>query len=75
MRNVNLRAFGDHRTVVAEDTGRVVGHVMFTRSLLDAPRRLVEVQVLSPLALSGSAGSCATRSPNRAVGWGNCGAV
>jgi putative acetyltransferase len=31
--------------------GDVVGHVMFTRSLLDAPQRLVEVQVLSPLAV------------------------
>jgi putative acetyltransferase len=29
----------------------IVGHVMFTRSLLDAPRRLVDVQVLSPLAV------------------------
>lgn len=38
-------------SVVAEDGGRLVGHVMFTRSLLDAPRRLVDVQVLSPLAV------------------------
>jgi putative acetyltransferase len=38
-------------SLVAEQAGRVVGHVMFTRSLLDAPRRLVEVQVLSPLAV------------------------
>jgi putative acetyltransferase len=30
---------------------RVVGSVIFTRSLLDAPRRLVDVQVLSPLAV------------------------
>lgn len=30
--------------------GDVVGHVMFTRGLLDAPLRLVEVQVLSPVA-------------------------
>jgi putative acetyltransferase len=29
----------------------VAGHVMFTRGLLDAPRRLVDVQVLSPLAV------------------------
>jgi putative acetyltransferase len=36
---------------VAEDGGELVGHVMFTRSLLDAPRRLVGVQVLSPLAV------------------------
>jgi putative acetyltransferase len=38
-------------SLVAEDAGRVVGHIMFTRSLLDAPRRLVDVQVLSPLAV------------------------
>ncbi|MEU1269449.1 N-acetyltransferase [Streptomyces sp. NPDC005799] len=71
VRNVHLRAFGDHGLVVADlvDTlrstvtpedglslvavegGQVVGHVMFTRSLLDAPRRLVDVHVLSPLAV------------------------
>ncbi|MEV0202820.1 N-acetyltransferase [Nonomuraea sp. NPDC050691] len=39
-------------SLVAEDAGRVIGHVMFTPSLLDAPRRLVEVQVLSPLAVA-----------------------
>ncbi|MPY54250.1 GNAT family N-acetyltransferase [Streptomyces acidicola] len=38
-------------SLVAEQAGQVVGHVMFTRSLLDAPRRLVDVQVLSPLAV------------------------
>jgi len=39
-------------SLLAEDPhGNVVGHVMFTRSLLDAPRRLVEVQVLSPVAV------------------------
>ncbi|SBT53587.1 GNAT family N-acetyltransferase [Micromonospora auratinigra] len=38
-------------SLVAEDAGRVVGHVMFTRTLLDAPRRLVAVQTLSPLAV------------------------
>ncbi|MGX1541027.1 GNAT family N-acetyltransferase [Streptomyces adustus] len=71
VRDIHLRAFGDHGSVVADlvDTLRgtitptdglslvaeidrqIVGHVMFTRSLLDAPRRLVEVQVLSPLAV------------------------
>ncbi|HZX02428.1 N-acetyltransferase [Kribbella sp.] len=71
VRDVHLRAFGDHGLVVAElvdslrgivaaggglslvaeDGGEVVGHVMFTRSLLDCPRRLVDVQVLSPLAV------------------------
>ncbi len=29
----------------------VVGHVMFTRNVLDAPQRLVDVQVLSPLGV------------------------
>lgn len=39
-------------SLVAEDPhGDVVAHVMFTRSLLDAPRRLVDVQVLSPVAV------------------------
>lgn len=71
VREVHLRAFGDHGrlvadlvdalcaelapggglSLVAQQDGRVVGHVMFTRSLLDAPRRLVDVQVLSPLAV------------------------
>ena len=44
-------AAGRGLALVAEDDGRVVGQVMFSRSLLDAPRRLVEVQVLSPLAV------------------------
>jgi putative acetyltransferase len=71
VREIHLRAFGDHGLVVADlvDTlretitpkdglslvaghdGQIVGHLMFTRSLLDAPRRLVEVHVLSPLAV------------------------
>lgn len=41
----------DGLSLVAEDAGEVVGHVMFTRSLLDAPRQLLDVQVLSPLAV------------------------
>jgi putative acetyltransferase len=71
VREIHLRAFGDHGLVVAnlvdslretitpteglslvaEYDGQVAGHVMFTRSLLDAPRRLVKVHVLSPLAV------------------------
>jgi putative acetyltransferase len=71
VRDIHLRAFGDHGLVVAdlvdalretitpadglslvaEHDGQIVGHVMFTCSLLDASRRLVEVQVLSPLAV------------------------
>ncbi|MEV8372140.1 N-acetyltransferase [Kribbella sp. NPDC056861] len=38
-------------SLVAEQDGQIVGHAMFTRSLLDAPRRLVDVQVLSPLGV------------------------
>jgi putative acetyltransferase len=41
----------DGLSLVAEDAGRIVGHVMFTRSLLDATRRLVDVHVLSPVAV------------------------
>ena len=38
-------------SLVADDRGEPVGHVMFTRSLLDAPPRLVPVQVLSPVGV------------------------
>jgi putative acetyltransferase len=41
----------DGLSLVARYDGQIAGHVMFTRSLLDAPRRLVEVHVLSPLAV------------------------
>ncbi|HEX2774434.1 MAG TPA: N-acetyltransferase [Micromonosporaceae bacterium] len=41
----------DALSLVAETNGGVVGHVLFSRGLLDAPRRLVPVQVLSPLAV------------------------
>ena len=67
MRGVLLAAFGDHGPVatglvddlrlgeslsrVADVDGEVVGHVLLTPGLLDAPRRLVDVQVLSPLAV------------------------
>lgn len=36
---------------VAEREGRIIGHVLFTRSLLDAPQRLVDVLVLSPVSV------------------------
>ncbi|HEU4349161.1 MAG TPA: N-acetyltransferase, partial [Actinoplanes sp.] len=39
-------------SLVAVEAGEVAGHVLFSRSLLDAPRRLVPVQVLSPLAVA-----------------------
>jgi putative acetyltransferase len=39
-------------SLVVVREGAIVGHVMFTRALLDAPCRLVDVQVLSPLAVA-----------------------
>lgn len=36
---------------VAEVDETIIGHVMFTRSILDAPARLVDVLVLSPLSV------------------------
>lgn len=50
----DLRALlkcGHGVSLVAELRGRVVGHVMFTEGLLDAPARLVAVQILSPLGV------------------------
>ena len=41
----------DGLSVVAERDGAVVAHVLFTRSLLDAPRSLVDVLVLSPVSV------------------------
>ena len=41
----------DGLSLVAVEGGKIVGHAMFTPSLLDAPPRLVEVQVLSPVAV------------------------
>jgi putative acetyltransferase len=38
-------------SLVAVEDDMVIGHAMFTPSLLDAPRALVMVQVLSPLAV------------------------
>jgi putative acetyltransferase len=37
--------------VAVDDDGDIVGSVLFTRSLLDAPRQLVDVQVLSPVGV------------------------
>lgn len=36
---------------VAELEGQVIGHILFTRGLLDAPSRLVDVLVLSPVGV------------------------
>jgi putative acetyltransferase len=44
-------AAGEGISLVAETADGVVGHVMLTDALLDAPRRLVAVRVLSPLAV------------------------
>ena len=41
----------DGLSFVAEQDGRIIGHVLFTRALLDAPRRLVDVLVLSPVSV------------------------
>ncbi len=47
-----LREAGHCRSsLVAEDDGRVIGHVQLSRSWVDARERLVEVQVLSPLSV------------------------
>ena len=41
--------------VAVDEADEVVGHILFTHSLLDAPRQLVDVQVLSPLSVRPSA--------------------
>lgn len=41
----------DGLSFVAERDGQIIGHVLFTRALLDAPRRLVDVLVLSPVSV------------------------
>jgi putative acetyltransferase len=38
-------------SLVADYGGEVGGHVMFSRGLLDAPARAVEVQILSPVGV------------------------
>lgn len=46
-----LRAGGAPASLVATVDGEVVGHVMLSTSRLDAPSRLVDVLVLSPLGV------------------------
>jgi len=41
----------DSLSLVAVEADRVVGHVLFTRNLLDAPRQRVDVYVLSPVGV------------------------
>ena len=38
-------------SLVAEEDGRPAGHALFTTGRLDAPRRLIDVEVLSPIAV------------------------
>lgn len=45
-------------SLVGVDEGHVVGHVLFSRSRLDAPSRLVDVQVLSPVGVLPSHQGC-----------------
>lgn len=64
----------DGLSFVAERAGNIVGHVLFTRSLLDAPRRLVDVLVLSPVAVAPrhqghGVGSALIRDGLAAVAW------
>lgn len=42
---------GSGLSLVAVERGRVVGHVLFTRSVLDTAERLVDVLVLSPVGV------------------------
>jgi putative acetyltransferase len=42
----------DALSLVAEQDGAVAGHVMLSRAWLDAPRRIVPVQTLSPIAVA-----------------------
>jgi putative acetyltransferase len=44
-------ARGEGLSLVAEEQDQIVGHVMFSPNLLDAPKRLVPVQVLSPIGV------------------------
>jgi putative acetyltransferase len=44
-------AWIDGLSFVAERDGAVIGHLLLTRSRLDAPRELIDVLVLSPLAV------------------------
>lgn len=39
-------------SLVSDEADQVVGHVMVSRALLDAPRQLVAVQTLSPLGVA-----------------------
>lgn len=42
---------GNGLSLVAVSDDRVIGHVMFSRGVLDAPARLIAVEILSPVAV------------------------
>jgi len=42
-------AWDDELSFVADRGGKLVGQVLYTHALLDAPRRLIDVLVLSPI--------------------------
>ena len=44
-------AWEDSLSFVAEADGRLVGHVLYTHAFLDAPSQVVDVLVLSPVAV------------------------
>lgn len=44
-------AWIDELSFVAERSGELVGHVVYSRAVLDAPERLVDVLVLSPIGV------------------------
>jgi putative acetyltransferase len=46
-----MMSSGGGLSLVADSDGGVVGHVMFSRGLLDAQPRLVAVEILSPVAV------------------------
>jgi putative acetyltransferase len=47
----DLRARADGLSLVAERSGGLLGHAMFSQGLLDAPARLVAVQILGPIGV------------------------
>jgi putative acetyltransferase len=47
----DLRAMRAAMSLVSERDGAVAGHVLFSPAWLDAPQRLVQVAVLSPVAV------------------------
>jgi putative acetyltransferase len=44
-------AWDDSLSFVAEQRDEIVGQVLFTRAMLDAPERLIDVLVLSPIGV------------------------